>query len=35
LRHFYPDRGDFIAFVSNLRSRRELKSDIGQWIVNT
>ncbi len=24
LRHFYPDRGDFIAFVSNLRSRRAL-----------
>jgi Zn-dependent M28 family amino/carboxypeptidase len=24
LKWFYPDRGDFIAFVSNLRSRREL-----------
>lgn len=24
LRHFYPDRGNFIAFVSNLRSRRAL-----------
>ncbi len=24
LRWFYPDRGDFIAFVSNLRSRRAL-----------
>jgi len=28
LRHFYPDRGDFIAFVSNLRSRRALKSAV-------
>jgi Zn-dependent M28 family amino/carboxypeptidase len=25
LRRFYPDRGDFIGFVSNLRSRRALK----------
>lgn len=25
LRRFYPDRGDFIAFVSNLRSRRALR----------
>lgn len=25
LRHFYPDRGDFIAFVSNLRSRAALE----------
>lgn len=25
LRWFYPDRGDFIAFVSNLRSRRALQ----------
>lgn len=24
LRYFYPERGDFIAFVSNLRSRAEL-----------
>lgn len=24
-RHFYPDRGNFIAFVSNLRSRRMLR----------
>ena len=24
LRYFYPDRGDFIGFVSNLRSRRAL-----------
>jgi Zn-dependent M28 family amino/carboxypeptidase len=24
LRHFYPDRGNFIGFVSNLGSRREL-----------
>ena len=26
LRWFYPDRGDFIAFVSNLRSRRALRA---------
>jgi Zn-dependent M28 family amino/carboxypeptidase len=25
LRHFYPDRGDFIALVSNLRSRRAMR----------
>jgi hypothetical protein len=25
LKYFYPDRGDFIAFVSNLRSRRALR----------
>lgn len=25
LRHFYPDRGNFIAFVSNLRSRAALR----------
>lgn len=25
LRHFYPERGDFIAFVSNLRSRHALR----------
>jgi Zn-dependent M28 family amino/carboxypeptidase len=25
LRHFFPDRGDFIAFVSNLRSRASLR----------
>jgi Zn-dependent M28 family amino/carboxypeptidase len=25
LRRFYPDRGDFIALVSNLRSRRQLR----------
>ncbi len=24
-RHFYPDRGNFVAFVSNLRSRRWLR----------
>ncbi len=24
-RHFYPDRGNFIAFVSNLKSRRQLR----------
>jgi Zn-dependent M28 family amino/carboxypeptidase len=24
-RYFYPERGDFVAFVSNLRSRRELR----------
>ena len=28
LRYFYPDRGDFVAFVSNLRSRRALKSAV-------
>jgi Zn-dependent M28 family amino/carboxypeptidase len=28
LRHFYPDRGNFIAFVSNLRSRRLLRAAI-------
>ena len=25
LRHFYPDRGNFIALVSNLRSRRRMR----------
>ncbi|KWR87607.1 M28 family peptidase [Cupriavidus sp. IDO] len=29
LRYFYPARGNFIAFVSNLRSRRRLR-----WVVN-
>lgn len=28
LRHFYPDRGNFIAFVSNLRSREMLKRTV-------
>jgi hypothetical protein len=29
LRYFYPDRGNFIAFISNLRSLRHLR-----WIVD-
>jgi Zn-dependent M28 family amino/carboxypeptidase len=28
LRHFYPDRGDFVAFVSNLRSRAALRAAV-------
>jgi Zn-dependent M28 family amino/carboxypeptidase len=28
LRHFYPDRGNFIAFVSNLRSRTALRATV-------
>ncbi len=28
---FYPDRGDFLAFVSNLSSRRLLHATIGAW----
>ena len=28
LRHFYPDRGNFIAFVSNLRSRAALRATV-------
>jgi Zn-dependent M28 family amino/carboxypeptidase len=28
LRYFYPDRGDFIAFVSNLRSRHALREAV-------
>ena len=28
MRHFYPDRGDFIAFVSNLASRRALADTV-------
>ena len=31
LRHFYPDRGDFIAFVSNLRSRRQLREAVAAF----
>ncbi len=31
LRHFYPDRGNFIAFVSNLRSRRLLKQAVAAF----
>ena len=31
LRWFYPDRGDFIAFVSNLRSRRALREVVGAF----
>lgn len=28
LRHFYPDRGDFIAFVSNLAGRQALRQTV-------
>lgn len=35
LRRFYPDRGDFIGFVSNLRSRRELKQAIAAFRSST
>ncbi len=31
LRFFYPDRGDFIAFVSNLRSRSVLRSAVAAF----
>lgn len=31
MRHFYPDRGNFIGFVSNLRSRRQLKQVVGAF----
>ena len=31
LRWFYPDRGNFIAFVSNLRSRRALAEVVGAF----
>lgn len=31
LQHFYPDRGNFIAFVSNLRSRRLLRATVGAF----
>ncbi|MCG6874507.1 MAG: M20/M25/M40 family metallo-hydrolase [Betaproteobacteria bacterium] len=31
LKYFYPDRGDFIAFVSNLRSRRMLRAAIAAF----
>lgn len=31
LRHFYPDRGNFIAFVSNLRSRSALRAALGAF----
>lgn len=31
LKRFYPDRGDFIGFVSNLRSRRELKAAVAAF----
>jgi Zn-dependent M28 family amino/carboxypeptidase len=31
LSRFYPDRGDFIAFVSNLRSRRALNAAFGAF----
>lgn len=35
LKHFYPDRGDFIAFVSNLRSRRALKAAVSAFRAST
>ncbi len=31
LRYFFPDRGNFIAFVSNLRSRRQLRSTVNSF----
>lgn len=31
LRHFYPDRGNFIGFVSNLRSRSLLKQAVAAF----
>jgi len=31
LKHFYPDRGNFIAFVSNLRSRRLLRAAVAAF----
>ena len=31
LRHFYPDRGNFIAFVSNLRSRAALRAAVSAF----
>ena len=31
LRHFYPDRGNFIGLVSNLRSRTLLKKTVGAF----
>lgn len=31
LRHFYPDRGDFIAFVSNLGSRHALREAVSAF----
>lgn len=31
LRYFYPDSGNFIAFVSNLRSRRVLKAGVAAF----
>jgi hypothetical protein len=31
LKHFYPDRGNFIAFVSNLRSRRIMLENVAAF----
>jgi Zn-dependent M28 family amino/carboxypeptidase len=31
LKYFYPDRGDFVAFVSNLRSRRVLREAVAAF----
>jgi Zn-dependent M28 family amino/carboxypeptidase len=35
LKHFYPDRGNFIAFVSNLRSRHALKAAVAAFRAST
>ncbi len=35
LRHFYPDRGNFIGFVSNLRSRRLLRQTVAAFRAST
>lgn len=31
MRYFYPDKGNFIGFVSNLRSRRELRRTVAAF----
>jgi len=35
LRHFYPDRGNFVAFVSNLRSRGALRAAVRAFKAGT
>lgn len=35
LRHFYPDRGNFIGFVSNLGSRRQLRATVAAFRAST
>lgn len=35
LRHFYPDRGNFVAFVSNLRSRQQLREAVAAFRAST